>query len=201
VLKNLVPFDREEYVAALLVQYNRLPEAFTLWLLEWPARAVIGGVWPGLPFDSVGSTDEIEVFRGFNWLSPRMVQVSAMTFSIPSDCHSHLYDFLPAILIRSQFTDTWFVLDDDEYERERGVLKLRDKVFVLYGGGNHLTDELGHGGPGLDQVDNDWIAFLRRIWNEVEARAKSGIGKVSSNYRFVPQRDPSYPSWSNRHTV
>lgn len=44
VLENLRPFDRVAYVDALLAQYPRLPEDFRIWILEWPARAVVGGV-------------------------------------------------------------------------------------------------------------------------------------------------------------
>jgi hypothetical protein len=129
VLENLQPFDREAYVAALLVQYNPLPEGFELWLLEWPALAIIGGIWPGLPWDHMkdGDVDNVKVLNGVNWLAPTTVQVSAITFTIP-DCENQ-YDFLPAILIRSHFTNTWLVLDDDDDEREKGTLKLRNKVF------------------------------------------------------------------------
>jgi hypothetical protein len=174
VLENLQPFDREAYVAALLVQYNRLPEAFELWLLEWPARAIIGGIWPGLPWDHMkdGDVDNVKVLDGVNWLAPTTVQVSAITFTIP-DCETQ-YDFLPVILIRSHVTNIWLILDDDEDEREKGTLKLRNKVFSLYARANHLYDETGNSGPSCDVVDNDWIAFQRRIWNEVGVRVNSG---------------------------
>jgi len=49
VLANLQPFDRQAYIDDLMRQHPYVPEAFRVWILEWPARAVIGCVWPGLP--------------------------------------------------------------------------------------------------------------------------------------------------------
>jgi hypothetical protein len=48
----------------------------------------------------------------------------------------------------------------------KGALKLRDKVFSLYGTEKHLSDETGDSGPGWD------VAFQRRTWNEVEKRGR-----------------------------
>jgi hypothetical protein len=48
VLSCLVPFDRKAYVAALENKGHILPDDFRCWLLEWPAKAVFGWVWPGL---------------------------------------------------------------------------------------------------------------------------------------------------------
>jgi hypothetical protein len=172
VLDNLQPFNREAYVDALLAQYPRLPEAFMLWLLEWPARAIVGGIWPGLPWEHNQDTDGIQIFWGANWLSPRTVQFSAIMYRIPG-CKGQ-YDFIPAILVRSHTTYTWLILDDDEDEREKGTLKLRDKVFALFARETHLCDEMGSSGPDYDTVNADWIAFQRDTWQEVEKRAKSG---------------------------
>jgi hypothetical protein len=46
---HLTSFDREHYVACLRQQYDCIPPEFEMWILEWPARAAIGFVWPGLP--------------------------------------------------------------------------------------------------------------------------------------------------------
>ena len=45
-------FDREAYLEALLNQDPncRIPEEFSIWVLEWPAKLFINGIWPGLPF-------------------------------------------------------------------------------------------------------------------------------------------------------
>jgi hypothetical protein len=99
---------------ALLAQYNHLPEAFMLWLLEWPACAIIGGVWPGLPLEHKQDSDGIQVFQGGDFLAPGTVQVSAITYSIPG-CQQQ-YDFIPAILIQFYESTTWLILDDDDDE-------------------------------------------------------------------------------------
>ena len=202
VLENLQPFDREAYVAALLTQYNPLPEAFELWLLEWPARAVIGGIWPGLPWDHIkdGDLDNVNALRGVNWLAPTTVQVSAITFAIPG-C-KHQFDFIPAILIRSNFGNIWLIVDDGEDEREKGTLKFRNKVFSMDARTYHLCDETGNFDPSCDVVDKDWIAFQRRIWDEVGERVSSGrrLCSMRNNYwRSKPRVDTiGAPSWSTR---
>lgn len=47
VTTNLRHFDRARYLAAIS-RAVPLPEQFELWVLEWPAKAVIGWTWPGL---------------------------------------------------------------------------------------------------------------------------------------------------------
>ncbi|THG97997.1 hypothetical protein EW026_g4113 [Hermanssonia centrifuga] len=42
---HLCNFDRDAYLAALP---ESTPEDFKMWLLEWPARAAIACIWPGL---------------------------------------------------------------------------------------------------------------------------------------------------------
>ncbi|KAF9560344.1 hypothetical protein CPC08DRAFT_762768 [Agrocybe pediades] len=49
-LKTLKPFDRKAYIDALLSQYPAVPEEFRIWIMEWPARMVPFGMWPGSPF-------------------------------------------------------------------------------------------------------------------------------------------------------
>ncbi|KAJ7262012.1 hypothetical protein C8J57DRAFT_1513803 [Mycena rebaudengoi] len=49
VVQNLRNFDRQGYIDAILSQHHYIPPHFRLWILEWPAREVIGCAWPGLP--------------------------------------------------------------------------------------------------------------------------------------------------------
>lgn len=59
---NLYAFDRRQYLAKISCGLP-LPEEFELWVLEWPAKAVIGWTWPGLEMevvtDGYGGTDFI----------------------------------------------------------------------------------------------------------------------------------------------
>ncbi|KAJ7669398.1 hypothetical protein DFH06DRAFT_182904 [Mycena polygramma] len=72
LLDNLRSFDRQAYIDALLAQHNYIPEGFRLWILEWPARAVIACAWPGLPETYCGGPPEggdgIERIIGCNFL-------------------------------------------------------------------------------------------------------------------------------------
>ena len=42
VLANLHPFNRRHYIGDLMNQHPYVPEAFRVWILEWPTKAVIG---------------------------------------------------------------------------------------------------------------------------------------------------------------
>ncbi|KAJ7983189.1 hypothetical protein DFH06DRAFT_978220, partial [Mycena polygramma] len=70
LLENLRPFDREACIHALLDQHDYLPEDFRIWILEWPAKAVIACCWPGLPEKYYGraEADGVERIRGCNFL-------------------------------------------------------------------------------------------------------------------------------------
>ncbi|KAK8187392.1 hypothetical protein HDK77DRAFT_447703 [Phyllosticta capitalensis] len=46
VLPNLRNFDRDEYLENFPAN---VPSDFEMWVREWPAAAVIGWLWPGLP--------------------------------------------------------------------------------------------------------------------------------------------------------
>ena len=52
ILPNLVPFERDDYLAVLAIRCGTLPtllpDEFRYWVLEWPALAVIEGTWPGM---------------------------------------------------------------------------------------------------------------------------------------------------------
>lgn len=49
ILSDMRPFDRDAFVASLRDGNYSLPDEFLVWLLEWPNKAVIGCIWPGLP--------------------------------------------------------------------------------------------------------------------------------------------------------
>ncbi|KAJ7474485.1 hypothetical protein B0H11DRAFT_1334302 [Mycena galericulata] len=69
-LAHLISFNRQAYVDELLL-YNQvdIPEEFRLWVLEWPARAAINCIWPGLPSDyCMGAMLPLDRNEGFNVL-------------------------------------------------------------------------------------------------------------------------------------
>ncbi|PSR74993.1 hypothetical protein PHLCEN_2v9407 [Hermanssonia centrifuga] len=49
ILPYLQHFDRHRYLSRLP---PNLPEEFRCWILEWPAKAVLGSIWPGLTLPS-----------------------------------------------------------------------------------------------------------------------------------------------------
>ncbi|KII94389.1 hypothetical protein PLICRDRAFT_36656 [Plicaturopsis crispa FD-325 SS-3] len=71
ILPQIVPFDREEYLAKLCPapphSPDMLPEQFRLWILEWPTRATISRLWPG--YRGTGGIRQTHYADG-NLLSP-----------------------------------------------------------------------------------------------------------------------------------
>ncbi|KAJ6558991.1 hypothetical protein B0H10DRAFT_1967109 [Mycena sp. CBHHK59/15] len=68
-LDNLRHFDRQAYIDALFDQHNDLPDDFCLWILEWPAQAVIDCAWPGLPYTFCKLAEQtVDRTRGYNVL-------------------------------------------------------------------------------------------------------------------------------------
>ena len=82
VLANLQPFDHQAYIDDLMCQHPYVPEIFHIWILEWPARAVIGCVWPSLPnlYSRVPCVDDVHRMEGTNWLAPVTPTVCAIPF-------------------------------------------------------------------------------------------------------------------------
>lgn len=61
ILPHLRPFDRAAYVAQLPAGISA---EFRLWLLEWPARATVACIWPGLDAAFAMSSDAFACRKG-----------------------------------------------------------------------------------------------------------------------------------------
>ncbi|KAJ8518961.1 hypothetical protein ONZ45_g4048 [Pleurotus djamor] len=126
VLNNLKPFNRMEYVTALLAQHNYLPEAFRIWVLEWPAKAAFGGIWPGLP-NEIGDIAGPEIRysrRTWNLLNPSKPIVWTINHINEDDVDveaaddtDYLIEPLPGLPISlTEGNDTtWLLLDEGRY--------------------------------------------------------------------------------------
>jgi len=130
-LDNLKPFDRHSYMAVLREQCTRpeaeIPEDFEMYIVEWPARMVIGCMWPGLPFiDS--QTDNIQCQFGINYLA-HSPQLSALVFKyqLPE------VSFIPALLIwRNSVSTSWLLFDKTPHDQLGFTLHGRIFKMVLY---------------------------------------------------------------------
>ena len=98
VLANLQPFNRQRYIDDLMDQHPYVPEAFRVWILEWPAKAVIGCIWPGLPNGPTSivegilrtmSTELKEIIRWHHYLPQsvlcRFMNYTAAAHFIPAE--------------------------------------------------------------------------------------------------------------------
>jgi len=171
-LAKLIPFDREAYVAALLAQHNYLPEAFRLWVLEWPARVVFGCVWPGLPSINISDdvADNIEKFWGRNRLCTAQVSDMIWVHRKTNDSASIQREHMPGLLVRSSYNEhTWLMLDEREGKRDK-VYELADSPTVIRGEGDDY-----------DVVHANWIEFQRATWARIERAASKRASTTESN--------------------
>ncbi|KAJ8514472.1 hypothetical protein ONZ45_g7990 [Pleurotus djamor] len=143
VLQNLSPFSRKLYVDALLDQHDYLPKQFTMWILEWPAKAAFGGMWPGLPpniHDLVGPVGPAGRLVGWNLLDsakPGIWAVNCIDDDGPNEngVAKYLARPLPGIpvLLESGNEVTWVLLDQGQYRNQVIRTVLSDHEFRSFG--------------------------------------------------------------------
>ncbi|KAI0782090.1 hypothetical protein C8Q75DRAFT_811936 [Abortiporus biennis] len=145
-------FPREEY-AALLPEST--PDEFLFWIREWPSKAIIDWLWPGLPFrpPTHSPTSLLLGKRGYNSLAngPRVYE--ACLINPDGDLTSVDWADLPRPLMWPA-THRWEML---------GVVQLRvtlleisqlDQLFGLIN--DPLRMIIGVDGPGKDLVGTLW---------------------------------------------
>ncbi|KAJ7868607.1 hypothetical protein B0H14DRAFT_3132644 [Mycena olivaceomarginata] len=161
VLANLRPFDREAYIAALLVQLHHasLPREFRLWIFEWPEKAVVGCAWPGLPAAAYCSTDDSN--------APLVHTVQRLTR--PGDAEGLVEEDLPALRIWQHQHDSsvYLVLDARP--------ALQGKVYDLPAGNARYDpreEADAECDPGYHWIHFSWIAWQYHLLRRVEQRAR-----------------------------
>lgn len=162
---------------SLLNQHGYLPEVFRLWILEWPARAVVGCAWPGLPKENCDLISSIGVERvnGCNWLGNLPAVVSTLK-TLPKDSNDKP---IPAIMIwTSNDGIVWLMLD------ERGPL--RDKVCI--------TKDLKFVEGRHDKLYDGWLGWQKCTWRRME-KACENLSDESRDfyYECFPSRGSLTP--------
>ncbi|KIJ33817.1 hypothetical protein M422DRAFT_264107 [Sphaerobolus stellatus SS14] len=112
VLDNLRDLDCGAYVAALLQQGANLYEEFRLWVLEWPAKAVMIGVWSGLSDDVIYDASICKKERG-NILEIIPPQFLSIVFVPKKRC-------ILAICLWVEYPPdaVWLILDEESGGRD-----------------------------------------------------------------------------------
>lgn len=200
-VNNLQDFDRQAYVDALLEQYDKIPEEFRLWILEWPARVAVRCQWPGLPFvDCRG--ENIEREKGINFLANVPPQLSALIYKDADSVVKHI----PGLLIwRADFGTTWLIFDD-KCSLCGGVVRFLDAAIIP-----RLNDK----GDLCSLDDNDvcfhrdWITYQTFAWNTFESsRGSHGtvirhddlpVSRTNDVFNNGSHHDVPAPPWTRRH--
>ncbi|KAJ7661392.1 hypothetical protein DFH06DRAFT_1192199 [Mycena polygramma] len=152
LLENLCPFDREAYIDTLLDQHDYLPEDFRIWILEWPAKAVIACCWPGLPHKYYGAeeTDEIERMCGCNSLGKIPPVVHTMVFRRSEEVEVDV----PALLVWENEGSTYLALQPRP-TCAYAVYDLPDATPVRFETLEDDRDELDQEGEGNDDNEEE----------------------------------------------
>ncbi|KAF4611674.1 hypothetical protein D9613_003686 [Agrocybe pediades] len=161
LLENLQPFDRQAYIEGLLDQYSDIPEEFQLWVLEWPEKMAVLGIWPGLPLVRFNASTT-QTYEGVNWMAYINPLLLALVYNKGSpDIKDNL---TPALLIwKTSEHSHWLLFDQDVPELFGRVLLTtypESPAFYptleMYG-----DDDM----PFFVEDFPDWISYLKHRWD------------------------------------
>ncbi len=202
--QQTTPIDRQTYIDQLLQQYPKVPDDFKLWVLVWPSRTVIDGLWPSFPLEEA-RYNAFNRRTGVNWIALNPPRVTTLVYS--PDIDTQDYEVIPAVLAyRHSSRITWIIFDDRP--------QLFGKVYTLH-------DVIDFIDAGLDSEDGaesayvhaDWIAYISFVWKILGPQWPSVdylttsippypinsalITHFDSNLRS-PVRDMPTPMWTRR---
>ncbi|KAI0782089.1 hypothetical protein C8Q75DRAFT_536677 [Abortiporus biennis] len=170
ILPHLQTFNREEFYEKLPMS---TPDEFKVWILEWPQKAVIGWLWPGLPSTALTEPNDISLrARGESILSypnaPCLCQYTLGNPSLNRDqlrnltnnpimCYSsNLWNKLSRNTI--DITVLYICSKDPSVDNANTWV---DFVVEAGEGGEHLLGNLYHFDFGDEgEVANNWVEFL-----------------------------------------
>ncbi|KAF4618493.1 hypothetical protein D9613_010034 [Agrocybe pediades] len=166
ILQNLRPFDRQGYIDELLAQYPAIPEAFHLWILEWPEKMAMLGLWPGLPMLENGS-EWLEMPFGTNWIAYNAPLLCALVYDKGrADSKENL---TPALLVwRAPDANWWLLFDEKEPELFGRVICIAIPDSPSFY--PTMTDSSDYDADSFeDETHPDWIAYLEHQWDLILA--------------------------------
>ncbi|CAL1715447.1 unnamed protein product [Somion occarium] len=181
IVPHLKPFDRKAYLGHIS-EAAQPPEEFEMWVNEWPARAAIGWVWPGLNCEvHEGETNAVKRHDFMNTLGHHPPYIKTVTYhkrkSEMSQAQTifHATTFLPAGIAIPHVDDiSWGDADDDvmvSVEVTAVCVAKSEEVgpewLVLDGrrGGEQMQGFVYKGGYGMtagDIISEGWIEYLER---------------------------------------
>ncbi|KAJ6608210.1 hypothetical protein B0H10DRAFT_1744363, partial [Mycena sp. CBHHK59/15] len=156
-VENLRPFNRQAYLDAILDQHNYIPEEFRLWILEWPARAIVGCAWPGLPNTKPpGVADGVVRREGRNRLGCLPPLVHTVKIKRWETSGPEVNIELPALMMWDYWHKVWLILSDEE--------AVREKVYVL-------PHSEYNGDDGFSYFYDSWIEWHESVVRTIEHAA------------------------------
>ncbi|KAJ8482468.1 hypothetical protein ONZ45_g14943 [Pleurotus djamor] len=188
VLKNITAFDRCAYVDALLTQHDYLPEEFKMWVLEWPSKAVFGGIWPGLPpniHDLVGSVGPAGRLDGWNLLDfskPVVRVVNCIDDNGFNENAStnrwfiHPMPGIPVILVSGNEI-TWILLGKERY---------RDQIVKTFVSQNEFRSY------GLNLEEDRWDTWVDCLWLRIGILRRLHGRAEAHELPFMFHHEPSF---------
>jgi hypothetical protein len=156
VLENLKAFNRQAFVEKLLGTYPFLSEEFRLWILEWPEKAVIGGLWPGLPRKRYQNeyADGIHVREDENWIAfPR---ISGFLWE------ENKTEYILALVVWQEKTKVTCLILDERRDMNGKVFTFDETRLILHGPIGALHNYV--------TIEDGWIDYQRGVWHRMVER-------------------------------
>ncbi|KAL0960148.1 hypothetical protein HGRIS_011783 [Hohenbuehelia grisea] len=183
-LENLQPFDRQAYLDAIAAFPDvYIPDDFAMWILEWPERAVIRCLWPGLPFEQayqpLGDIDLVQRRPGWNCLGmipPTVRTVPLLEYILNSDGDLQGDDAGADL-----GTDDGIDADSNPDTNDVGRICTQIPVLLLF-------DEMQH------SVEFLLLHSRERLRGFVVA-GYDHIAALRQSRNFSVINEPSWPSW------
>lgn len=187
IIPHLRPFDRDAYLHAIPPSIS-LPPEFEVWVREWPERAVISWIWPGLDYNMYEGPSTPYRIRGVsNALGriPPWVKTVSYHQRINPDESQNGSEFLattylPAGINVSLAEDvSWLNEEDMVFSIEVTAICVRQlkcgdrHMMVLNGrrGGEKIQGTVYKGGMGMgpqDIISGGWVEFLKQELRRAE---------------------------------
>ncbi|KAF9556241.1 hypothetical protein CPC08DRAFT_765372 [Agrocybe pediades] len=110
---KLAPFRQTRLYRLPLGQYPAIPEAFRLWILEWPEKMAMFGLWPALPMVEHGSK-WLEIPFEVNWIAYGSGNPLLCTLVYDKGSANITENLTPALLLWRTDHHSWWLLFDEE---------------------------------------------------------------------------------------
>jgi len=195
------PFDRVAYLRVLQSQQPKgvpVPEAFEMWILEWPALAAFDCIWPGLPYE--WCPDDVPFRRhGWNLLANNPPQLFRLTIW---DETQRKYVALPGLPICEDYRSSpmYWLVTGKGHELYGRVIRIESRHPIQRRRADKYTGETQNNGDVLD-VEKYGLPFLDWLQVALERYCLGLRDSIRSKVYFDTETRSWRPTLDDSHML